>query len=173
MVVVESDTHSMFEEFSSGYYLGRLYVEPDEGERAAIARTQHERVNEALYTGDGVARTDLPLVMKLGNTHFTVGGGANVPAGTLVVPEELLGETDIRNPPALREVFLAKAGRARQLLSVAEGLPAVGSDTEAGVQTGTGAGENGDGRERDDDESRGDGDAGGFRFGRGGGPTGI
>ena len=155
----------MFEEFSSGYYLGRLYVEPGGGERAAIARAQHERVNEALYTGEGVERTDLPLVMKLGNTHFTVGGGADVPADTLVVPEELVEETDIRNPPALREVFLAKAGRARQLLSVAEGLPAVGSDSEAGVPNGTDAGGDGDGRD--------DGGAGGFRFGRGGGPTGI
>ena len=165
MVVAESDTHSMFEEFSSGYYLGRLYVAPGEGERAAIARAQHERVNEALYTGKGVERTDLPLVMKLGNTHFTVGGGADVPADTLVVPEELVEETDIRNPPALREVFLAKAGRARQLLSVAEGLPTVGSDSEAGVPNGADAGGDGDGRD--------DGGADGFRFGRGGGPTGI
>jgi hypothetical protein len=155
----------MFEEFSSGYYLGRLYVAPGEGERAAIARAQHERVNEALYTGGGVERTDLPLVMKLGNTHFTVGGGADVPADTLVVPEELVEETDIRNPPALREVFLAKAGRARQLLSVAEGLPAAGSDSEAGVPNGADAGGDGDGRD--------DGGADGFRFGRGGGPTGI
>ena len=169
--MAESDTHSMFEEFSSGYYLGRLYVEPDEGERAAIARTQHERVNKVLYTGDGVERTGLPLVMKLGNTHFTVGGGTDVPADTLVVPEELLGETDIRNPPALRKVFLAKAGRARQLLSVAEGLPAVGSDSETGVPSGADAGGDGDGKEGDGDGR--DGGAGGFRFGRGGGPTGI
>jgi len=152
----------MFERFSSGYYLGRLYVEPDEGGRAAISRAQHERVNEQLYTGDGVERTDLPLVMKLGNTHFTVGGGADVPADTLVVPESLVEETDIRNPPALREVFLAKADRARQLLSVAEGLPTVGSDSEAGVP----GGETG---------SRGDGGSQGHgeRRGGGGGPTGI
>jgi hypothetical protein len=93
--------------------------------------------------------------MKLGNTHFTVGGGEDVPADTLVVPERLVEETDIRNPPALREVFLAKADRARQLLSVAEGLPAVGSDSEAGVPSG----------------DRGDGDP--FGAGGPGGPTGI
>jgi hypothetical protein len=155
----------MFERFSSGYYLGRLYVEPDAGGRAAISRAQHEQVNEQLYTGEGVERTDLPLVMKLGNTHFTVGGGADVPADTLVVPESLVEETDIRNPPALREVFLAKADRARQLLSVAEGLPTVGSDSEAGVSGG--------GSDQAEDGDGDGSDTGGFRFGPGSGPTGI
>lgn len=163
--MTEDHTHSMFERFSSGYYLGRLYVEPDAGGRAAISRAQHEQVNEQLYTGEGVERTDLPLVMKLGNTHFTVGGEADVPADTLVVPESLVEETDIRNPPALREVFLAKADRARQLLSVAEGLPTVGSDSEAGVP-------GGDSEQGEDEDGDGTG-TGGFRFGPGGGPTGI
>jgi hypothetical protein len=106
--------------------------------------------------------------MKLGNTHFTVGGEEDVPADTLVVPERVVEETDIRNPPALREVFLAKADRARQLLSVAEGLPAAGSDSEAGVRGDGPGGETGEDR-----DGRGDGDDGGFEFGRGGGPTGI
>lgn len=128
MSVGEFDTHSMFERFSSGYYLGRLYVEPRDGDRAAIARATHEQVNEQLYTGDGVERTDLPVVMKLGTTHFTVVGDESVPSETLALPESLVAETDIRNPPTLSEVFLAKAGRARQLLSVAEGLPAAASD---------------------------------------------
>ncbi|MFB6140456.1 MAG: DUF5802 family protein [Halosimplex sp.] len=115
----------MFEQFSSGYYLGRLYVEPRSDGAAAIARAQHEQVNEQLYAGDdeGITRTDLPLVMKLENTHFTVYGDERVPADTIAVPEELVAETRIRNPPALREVFLAKAERARQLLSVAAGTP--------------------------------------------------
>ena len=113
----------MFEQFSSGYYLGRLYVEPSEGEAAAIAQSQHEEVNQQLYAGDGIERTDLPLVMKLGNTHFTVYGDERVPADTIAMPEELVEETRIENPPALREVFLAKAERAKQLLSVATGAP--------------------------------------------------
>ena len=44
----------MFERFSSGYYLGRLYVEPSEGEAAAIAQSQHKEVNQQLYAGDGI-----------------------------------------------------------------------------------------------------------------------
>ncbi|WP_459193754.1 DUF5802 family protein [Halosimplex sp. J119] len=113
----------MFEQFSSGYYLGRLYVEPSDDDAAVISRTQHERVNRQLYADEGIQRTDLPLVMKLENTHFTVYGDDSVPADTIAVPEELVAETRIRNPPSLREVFLAKAERARQLLSVAAGTP--------------------------------------------------
>jgi hypothetical protein len=62
-----------------------------------------------------------------------VTGDSGVPTGTLVVPDRLFAETDVRNPPTLAEVFLAKAERARQLLSVAEGLPAVESDATDGT----------------------------------------
>ena len=109
----------MFEEFSRSYYLGRLYVEPSDDGAARMCRAQHERVNEQLYAdGDGIERLDRPLVMKLGTNHFPVHGGEDVPADTLVVPESLLDES-VRNPPTLREVFLAKADRASQLLDLA------------------------------------------------------
>jgi len=108
--------HSMFEEFSSGYYFGRLYVEPFDGERAVMQRAQHERVNEQLYaSGEGIERLDTPLVMKLGTRHFPVHGEEGVPSDTLAVPETLLDD-GVRDPPALREVLLAKADRATQLL---------------------------------------------------------
>jgi hypothetical protein len=115
----------MFEQFSRGYYLGRLYVEPDDRETAAMSRDQHEQVNKQLYaTGDGVERVDLPLVMKVENRHFQVCGDDTVPADTLAVPADLLDETRIRNPPTLREVLLAKADHAAQLLSmVGDGRP--------------------------------------------------
>ena len=107
----------MFEEFSGGYYLGRLYVEPYGGDRPAMARDQHEQVNEQVYaTGEGVERTDAPLVMKLDDCHFPVGGAGDVPADTLALPEAFLHETGVDDPPALREVFLAKADRAAQIL---------------------------------------------------------
>ena len=103
----------MFEQFSKGYYLGRLYVQSQERTAAMMCRVQHEQVNEQLYDDD---RTDLPLVMKLDTRHFPVHGAEDVPADTLALPPEILADTDIRNPPALREVFLAKADRAAQLL---------------------------------------------------------
>lgn len=103
----------MFERFSSGYYLGRLYVEPHDGERAVIHRTAHEQVNQQLYaTGEGIERTDLPLVMKLDGTHFPVHGDEGVPSGTLAVPKRLAAD----DLPDRREVFLAKPDRAPDLL---------------------------------------------------------
>jgi hypothetical protein len=122
----------MFEQFSSGYYLGRLYVQPHDSDEAAMALAQHERVNEQLYTdGTGVERTDRPLVMKLENTHLAVGGDERVPEDTLAVPESVLEATTVRNPPSLREVFLAKADHAQKLLSVAEGMPGVPTSGDA------------------------------------------
>lgn len=125
----------MFEQFSSGYYLGRLYVEPSEDETAAMCREQHERVNEQLYAdGEGLERLDRPLVMKLETTHFPVTGDEAVPRDTLVVPETLLADTRVQNPPTLREVLLAKADRAAQLLELtgnAVPLDALSDDDEA------------------------------------------
>ena len=114
----------MFEVFSRSYYLGRLYVTPSDGDHARMHSQQHERVNEELYaTGEGVERLDSPLVMKLESGHFPVLGGDNVPANTLEVPEPILEGTQIRNPPELQEVFLARRERARQLLSFSGGWP--------------------------------------------------
>lgn len=112
----------MFERFSDGYYLGRLYVEPTTADCAQMCAAQHERVNEQLYAEDG-EQTDRPLVMKLGVHHLAVHGDERVPADTLSVPESVLAETAVRNPPTLQEVLLAKADRATQLL----GLGGVGT----------------------------------------------
>jgi hypothetical protein len=121
-------THSMFESFSSGYYFGRLYVEPFEGDRPAMQREQHERVNRQLYaTGEGLERLDAPLVMKLGNRHFPVHGDEEVPERTLALPESMLEDADVENPPTLREVLLAKADRAEQLLRLSGYRPATGT----------------------------------------------
>lgn len=108
----------MFEPFSSGYYLGRLFVEPSREETTTMQRAQHERVNEQLYAaGDGVERLDAPLVMKLGETHLAVHGSSDVPEGTLAVPEETLESIRIENPPTESGVLLAKAEHAERLVS--------------------------------------------------------
>ena len=118
----------MFESFSSGYYFGRLYVEPFEGDRPAMQREQHERVNRQLYaTGEGLERLDAPLVMKLGNRHFPVHGDEAVPERTLALPESMLENADVENPPTLREVLLAKADRAEQLLRLSGYRPVTGT----------------------------------------------
>ncbi|MFB6206876.1 MAG: DUF5802 family protein [Haloglomus sp.] len=121
----------MFERFSAGYYLGRLYVEPREGE-PAMCRAQHEQVNEQLYAdGEGIERLDRPLVMKVDERHLAVTGDETVPENTLAVPPAVLSETRVRNPPTLTEVLLAKADRAAQLLELTGLDVTVGSDETA------------------------------------------
>ena len=108
----------MFEQFSRGYYLGRLYVEPSGDQQATMCQDQHERVNEQLYAdGEGVERLDRPLVMKLSSTHLAVHGEEDIPADTLAILESVLGDVGVSNPPSLQEVLLAKAERAEQLLA--------------------------------------------------------
>lgn len=107
----------MFERFSSGYYLGTMFVEPHDGERALMHRADHEEVNKQLYvTGEGVERLDTPLVMKLDRTHFPVLGDEGIPAGTLFVPRTVAPDASL---PNRREVLLAKAERASELLQYA------------------------------------------------------
>jgi len=108
----------MFEAFSSGYYLGRLFVEPSPDDRAAIHENHHEQVNRQLYAeGEGVERLDNPLVMKLDSTHFPVHGDDRVPEGTLTVPQSILEDaSSVRNPPTTTEVLLAKADHAKRLV---------------------------------------------------------
>lgn len=119
----------MFEQFSRGYYMGRLYVEPNNSDRTTMCREQHEHLNRQLYAhGSGVERLDRPLVIKLGSAHLAVHGKEGVPADTLSVPESMLDETAVRNPPTLREVLLAKADRASQLLRYTDAMPESGAD---------------------------------------------
>ncbi len=111
--MVESTTDRMFERFSSGYYLGELYVEPHDCDRAVIQRVDHERVNEQLYAdGEGIERLDTPLVMKLDAGHIPVDGDDAVPSGTLAVPREMADD----RLPERRNVLLADADRAANLL---------------------------------------------------------
>jgi hypothetical protein len=114
----------MFEQFSGGYYLGELYVEPHDREHAVIQQADHEAMNEQLYAeGEGIERLDAPLVMKVDNAHFPVQGDDGVPSGTLVVPADLLGD-DVATH---REVLLAKANRAMELLRYAGWQPTPGT----------------------------------------------
>lgn len=121
----------MFEQFSSGYYLGRLYVQAHDGSRAVLRESHHQRVREQLYSpvtdaGDSRRQSpnragpdEQPLVMRYQRQHFVVAGDDDVPEQTLAVPWEWLG--DRPDPLEPREVFLAKADRARQLLQFAVG----------------------------------------------------
>lgn len=107
----------MFAPFSSGYYLGRLYVAPAEGQDAVLQEAHHESVNRELYAdGTGIERLDQPLVMKLETNHFAVHPDDSVPEGALGVPAEILEATNVENPPELREVLLAKADHAERLI---------------------------------------------------------
>lgn len=110
----------MFTPFSSGYYVGRLLVEPHAGTTALMQRNQLERVNNFLYaSGKGIERLDYPLVMKLATTHFTVHGDDGVPDDTLLVPETVVESSTDEPWPAVTELLLAKPKIVDRLIDLA------------------------------------------------------
>lgn len=109
---------NMFEQFTSEYYLGELYVQPRDAERAAIRRADQERVNEQLYE-DETARLDAPLVMKVGTRHIAVTGDDDLPSGTLAMPHGSVPDDLKYRVPGRQEVLLATPDRAGELLGYA------------------------------------------------------
>ena len=108
----------MFEQFTTEYYLGELYVQPRASGRAAINREDQARVNEQLYESE-TARLDAPLVMKVGTRHFPVVGDEELPSGTLALPRESVPDDLKFRVPGRQEVLLATPDRAGELLSYA------------------------------------------------------
>jgi len=120
----------MFEPFSRGYLLGRLFVEPHDGDTPVIHEAQHAEMNRRLYAdGDGVERLDFPLVMKLEETHFPVLGEDGVPTDTLGLPPDYIEEIDRCEPADACEVLLARAERAEQLLKFSGWTPNASAGT--------------------------------------------
>ncbi|MFB6216132.1 MAG: DUF5802 family protein [Candidatus Aenigmatarchaeota archaeon] len=110
-------TESLLEDFSAGYYMGRFYVEPYDGNPTPVVNEDlHEEMNRQVYaTGEGVERLDSPLVMKIENRHLPVEGVYDMPSGTIGVPYNTMKDMDIDNPPELKEVLVAKGDRVEQL----------------------------------------------------------
>lgn len=107
----------MFEEFSAGYYVGRLDIKSYDGSHAVLNRDQHAAANEQICTtGTGLKRLDNPLVMKVENTHVPVFAADDVPQDTLGLPNSILTATQIDNPSTEKAVLMAKAERAADLL---------------------------------------------------------
>lgn len=106
-------THDMFEEFSGGYYLGRLYVEPVDADAPVMHSDEHRRVAERVYD-DG----DEDLMMKIGTAHLPVAPDDGVPSRTVGLPPRVAEALDLDTLPSLEEVLLAKpsiADRIRRL----------------------------------------------------------
>lgn len=103
----------MFETFSGGYYLGRLYVEPAHRTEAAIPRDEYHDLVEQVHGAESTAG-NTPLVMRINDQHFTVMGARQIPAHTLVLPEQFV---DRYEPNRKRGVLLAKAEVAERLMA--------------------------------------------------------
>lgn len=108
----------MFEAYSAGYYLGHFFVEPHRADYALMELDRHQDANTQVYAADeGINRLDNPLVVKLDNQHLPVLGAPGIPHDTLAVPEVVLETSQIDDPPTLKDILIAKAEWASQLLA--------------------------------------------------------
>jgi hypothetical protein len=109
----------MVEEFSAGYFLLRLYVEPYAGDRAVLNRADHAELRSERYpTNRRDSAKELPLLVKVDEAHIPVLPGDGVPTGTLALPDPVLEETRIDAPPSLRDILLAKAEQTARLFDL-------------------------------------------------------
>jgi len=104
--------HSMFERFSSGYYLGNCTWNPTAASGPSSSGSTTSTSTSSYTLTAGVERLDAPLVMKVGGGHIPVSGDDDVPSGTLAIPHEIADDT----LPDRRNVLLADADRAETLL---------------------------------------------------------
>ncbi len=108
----------MFEDFSRGYYLGRMYVEPHEADSPVMQDEEFEKVRNDIYGDEKAYDAKKPLVVKIGKQHLVVDGDEGVPTGTLGVPRHVAEGLRIRNPPSVEDVLIAKKGHATRILSL-------------------------------------------------------
>lgn len=95
----------MLEKFSSQYYIGRMYIEPQreqDAEYGHIGQAAYDAIRDAIYGG---TLTEPPLVMKVDNKHILLKPSDDVPQDTVQIAQETIDDSSITNPPSLEEVF--------------------------------------------------------------------
>lgn len=103
-------TH-MFSEFSNGYYFSPYWIVEDNNS-GKINLTEYEKIKQKIYN------TDIPILMKIGKTHFEVKGDENVPTNTIQLSSDILLETNTNRIPEQYPILLAKPKFAKQLLNL-------------------------------------------------------
>ncbi len=102
----------IFTNYSSNYYVGKLYVTPSQSQSPSQSPTISQRllkeINAQLQRDKEIKQYDSPLTFKIGTRHITVNGDGNTPTYTITVPESIIDDIDISQPPELTRVFLLK-----------------------------------------------------------------
>lgn len=92
----------LVEEFSAGYYLTPLAVEPADTDTPRINDHDHEELLTEVYED-----RERP-VFKLGDAYVSPEPDAGTPANVLELPEDLLAFVGIDHPPARCDALVLK-----------------------------------------------------------------
>lgn len=94
----------VLEEFSTSYYLTELYVEM--GKENAKVNDQYYR--DLQYEIHHTGSVEQEILFQLDGVFFAVEPSRNIPTGVIELPNELIENTSIKNPPTLRGLMLPK-----------------------------------------------------------------
>lgn len=99
------------EEFSTGYYLAQVFVEPG-SERPRINSHDYQDLQKAVHETGG---KEQEVLFQCDGFAFPVEPSRSLPTDTLKLPEEAIGKVNIANPPSRKIVRVPKAWMHRFL----------------------------------------------------------
>ena len=101
------------EPFSSGYYLGTCTVTEHGGDGVLMASDEYEEVEAQVY--ERYSAFGLPIVVKMGRSHYVVRPESAVPADTLAISADIREKAAARTHE-YREVLVANESSAKMLV---------------------------------------------------------
>lgn len=100
----------MLERFSNGYYIKSYWVVGDNN--SLINQNEYNQIKKEYYDDN------TPIVMKYGDTHFTVKGDSNVPTQTLRIDTDSVDKDDIKHNSSVEPILVAKPQFAKQFTGI-------------------------------------------------------
>lgn len=94
------------EEWSSGYYMVETVVEPHVASEPYINHQDYQDLQFELY--DSPDQHSERVIFQMDEYTFEVLPSRGVPTSVLALPEDILEETRVKNPPSRRPVRVPK-----------------------------------------------------------------
>lgn len=102
----------LVEEFNNGYYLTEVYVEPTKGNIAVVNEENYRDIQYELYPAGEHGKE---IMFKIEEEYVSVEPDRGAPNRTLQLPNTLIDDLRVRNPPKRKQVLIPKPWMVRFL----------------------------------------------------------
>lgn len=93
------------EEFSPGYYISQLIIEPNNDDSVYVNDADFQDVQYELYSAGEI---NSPVIFQIDRHFLDIEPDRSVPASVLEIPDQILEYMTIPEPPTIREIFIPK-----------------------------------------------------------------